>query len=149
MKKVLLFTFAFIFIFLVGCSHIEDTNGAEDFSIVEISDEEILDGGSSMSVGSISSTVNGVHKLSIKKFSGVEELLEIEADSEKTIEVSIKNEVKDGNFMIVLILNDQIIKKVYANTSYNDELSFTGELEFVIVGESANFKMEYSFKEWR
>ena len=55
MKK--LFTILFILFLsltLTSCSHIEDTNGPDDYSLVEISNDEIVSGKSySTSVGKL------------------------------------------------------------------------------------------------
>ena len=77
MKKrpALLIATLLLFVFLVGCGHsglsIEDTNGAEDFTLCVVTEEDICQSRSHLAIASITSTVGGKTKIRIGELSGV------------------------------------------------------------------------------
>src|SRR5690554_4610017 len=108
MKKILLLTLSLL---LVGCSigQIEDTNGDEDYTIETISNEKIIRGGSSASLGSIQTTVNGNTKYKVDKFSGIKTIETFRLNNE-SFNLSIMCEVEKGNFMVALTTDSEIVK---------------------------------------
>ena len=149
MKKFINYILIGLNIFsLVGCSHIEDSIGAENYSITTITDKEILSSGSSyIALGFISnykyvkSTYEGYAKAS--KLSGVKLLSTINND-DSDVEYNIKLNVTSGNCVLAIVSNNEIIKKVEANKDETFSLPFTSKQKLKIVGESANFILEYT-----
>ena len=66
MKNFLVFVLLLTIFGLTGCSHIEDTNGEDDFSITTITDQDIINGMNDLSVGSISSSKKTLYLLIMK-----------------------------------------------------------------------------------
>lgn len=148
MKK--LFTIVFILFLsltLTSCSHIEDTNGPDDYSLVEISNDEIVSGKSySTSVGKLTTQTGRTIKLKISKFSGVENVQSFKTtNSDITFTVSI--EVTQGNFKAVLVQNNKIIHEF--NNNQNNQIvkvsKGTGSVAVYIAGESAKFNLTIEY----
>ena len=148
MKK--LFTIVFILFLsltLTSCSHIEDTNGPDDYSLVEISNDEIVSGKSySTSVGKLTTQTGRTIKLKISKFSGVENVQSFKTtNSDITFTVSI--EVTQGNFKAVLVQNNKIIHE-FNNNQNNQVVTVskgTGSVAVYIAGESAKFNLTIEY----
>ena len=150
MKKFLVFLLLLTIFGLTGCSHIEDTNGEDDYSITTITDQDIIDGMNNFSMGSVSNRkkVQGeiTGSLKVKKFSGVLEVEEFSSEN-KYIVITISNECFGGNFMVAITSGDTILTKVLANESKSFELLNNGEkYELKVVGESAHFDLDYYIK---
>ena len=142
MKRLLSIIFIiFLSLTLTSCSHIEDTNGPDDYSLVEISNDEIVSGKSySTSVGKLTTQTGRTIKLKISKFSGVENVQSFKTtNSDITFTVSI--EVTQGNFKAVLVQNNKIIHEF--NNNQNNQIvtvsKGTGSVAVYIAGESAKF----------
>ena len=150
MKKFLVFVLLLTIFGLTGCSHIEDTNGEDDYSITTITDQDIIDGMNNLWVGSISSSkkIDGktTGTLKVNKFSGVSEIAEF-ISKNTLILMTISNTCTAGNLMVVVTSEDEILLKVYANESKSVEIPNNGKkYQIKVVGESAKFSLEYSFK---
>lgn len=143
MKKILLVILLFL---LSGCSigQIADTNGDDDYSIETISNDEIIDGTSSFSVGSLETSTNGVNKYKVNKFSGVKTIDTFRLNNSIfTIEVDCT--VSSGNFMLALTTDKKIVKEFNINSSDSFTINnFSGTYYLKIVGESAKFNITYS-----
>ncbi len=137
-----------IFMFMGnGMEHIEDTNGAENFALQTITDENIINkdigaiGGPNMSTDNISNTTT----YSSKKFTGVAEIYGVDITT-TSMDITVNHaSVTEGNFKLVLLVDDEIVHEFKLN-----ELSQTYTLEkpsgyvsLVIAGESANFEFDY------
>lgn len=137
-----------IFMFMGnGMEHIEDTNGAENFALQTITDENIINkdigaiGGPNMSTDNISNTTT----YSSKKFTGVAEIYGVDITT-TSMDITVNHaSVTEGNFKLVLLVDDKIVHEFKLN-----ELSQTYTLEkpsgyvsLVIAGESANFEFDY------
>ena len=135
MKKiVILILLVFV---LTGCNfmHIEDTNGQEDFSVVSITDKDILSKTSKcVKIGSVETYTYKEFNLKINKFSGIEEIYK----SKKMHTIDISSNVESGNFRIVLISNEKI-KDININ-KLNQQILQKGDI-IKIVGESAKFEI--------
>lgn len=129
-------------LFLVSCNlgQIEDRNGDDNFTIETISDEDIIKKDNYVSFGSVSSSTTNNSKLSTKKFSGIKELNRFYSFGI----LNFKSEVFSGNFRVVLIANNKIVIDLDINgsSSVNVEKGYI----LKIVGETANFKIEYNFE---
>ena len=70
MKKIILLFLVLCSFCLVGCGHIEDTNGPDDYSLCELSFDNIINGVSS-STEMVSSSIQVGNKctVKVKKFS--------------------------------------------------------------------------------
>ena len=129
-----------------GPEHIEDTNGAENFELQEITDENIckLDIGALYYVRSESIIADTVTYKS-NKFSGVSEVFSENIITNR-FEITVNHaRVDAGNFKMVLCVDDEIVHTFALN-----ELTQTfvledvcGTVSFRIAGESARFQFDY------
>ena len=127
--------------------HIEDTNGADNYSLQTITDENIcrLDV-SALNVVEDDNIVGEAVTYKSKKFSGVYEVF-TENIVTNRYEITVNHaKVNAGNFKMVLCVDDKIVHTFKLN-----ELSQTFVLENVkgsvslrIAGESADFMFDYS-----
>ena len=159
-----LFSLLFIILFVaVGFrvfknmpDHIEDANGPEDFSLVTITDENIikLDMGARNPVtikrtgadlGSVK--INSGVKFSSKKFTGVTEIMynNYMFNSSVILELDYLK-VESGNFKMVLVYEDEIIRVIEPSdepiSTRLDNLN--GTLALRIAGESAAYRFRIS-----
>ena len=126
--------------------HIEDANGAEDYSLAVIADDNIInrDIGSTGLVESYSNLTNTT-EYSSKKYTGVDEIYGVNITTTR-FEITVNHaRVDKGNLKIVLLVDDEIVHVFKLN-----ELSQTYVLENVsgyvslrIAGESASFMFDY------
>lgn len=161
-KKILVLAFAaaMLIFFAVWTflnpapEHIEDTNGPDDYSLQQITEEDIVSAKMG-SRGGLSTTetswdfgavqiVNGV-KYSCKKFTGVQRLYSCWIAKGSDIYIYMADFwVNSGNFGFYVVLDGEIIGEITPDsmgtvdfTIHNIEKS--GTLEYIIAGESANF----------
>lgn len=147
MKKIISVCLLIIcFLFMVSCSHIEDTDNTNN-NLLTIKDENIIEGMSNVSTGRISSSKQSndeyIGTIKVTKMSGVESIKSISGKGQKLI-FNIKNTLETGNFEIVIVHNDVIIH----NFGLNEESEFIieeadGTYYLKIAGESAKFSLEY------
>ena len=144
-KKILLSILSIpLILSLTSCSHVEDTNGPDDFSIVTYSDAQIVKSNSYLFNNSLETTKNSVTNLSVKKFSGIYQLEKIAANNQD-IHYSISSKVTSGNFRIVIVHSEIIVKEVEINTTSEFVINnANGKYLLKIVGESASFSFTYS-----
>ena len=127
--------------------HIEDTNGAENFALQTITDEEIakIEMGS-LNVSTSTNNVTNMTKVSSKKFTGVYEVLYTNLLGESDFLLNITDlKVNGGNFKMVVVHDGKIVKTIteenYEETLFED---INGTVSLVIAGESAAFSFEMS-----
>lgn len=120
---------------------IEDTNGDEDSSLATLTDEDILNGYSSISVNSFKTTSNGVTKLSVKQFSGVQTVGMIKSGGGTAFKASV--ELNSGNLEVVLVKDGEITHRIPVNEETEIILDQNSAYELKIAGESADFSIEY------
>ena len=132
---------------LVGCGQeYEDTNGDDNFTLQTITDQNIikLDTGAS-GLGYEESNIGFLHssEYKAKNFNGVEQLYLTNyiAKSDVTVYIGHMN-VKKGNFKLVAILDDKIIKE-FPLDAFSEEFFFEdikGTFSIHVAGESAAFE---------
>ena len=149
---VVAFVAAVILILNTGFQPIEDTNGPDDYSLVTITDENILnmDLGAHLPVKTSSAGVNigGVDvsapvKFSSNDFSGVYEVMynNFFLDSDVVIYLNYLK-VNSGNFKMVVVYNDEIIETIEPS---DEPIEFrmedvNGTVSLRIAGESADYE---------
>ena len=126
--------------------HIEDTNGADNYYLQQITDENIinLDIGAK-NISETKSVLSSLPEYSSKKFTGVSELYRTNMIGNR-FDITIYNLwVESGNLRVVLLHNDEIVHEFTLN-----ELSQTytlknpkGTVSLRVAGESADFTMSY------
>ena len=148
MKKLLsLVLICCMCVAFVGCGEeYEDTNGPDNFSLQTITDEDIIHlqtGASGLTyresnLGGLSSS-----EYSSKNFNGVEQIYLTSFILPSDIYVYIGHlNVESGNFKLVVINNDEIIKEIPLDT-FGEEFLFEnleGDFSIHVAGESAKFE---------
>lgn len=130
-----------------GTKHIEDSNGPDDYGLVEVTDQNIIQrdigavGGPSEDWDSISNTTT----YSADKFTGVAEIYG-ESMIANRLEITVNHaQVTAGNFRLVLLVDDEIVHDFALNElmqSYVLE-DVSGYVSLRIAGESAAFSFDY------
>lgn len=126
--------------------HIEDTNGADDYSLTTITDEDIINCDiGELGLKETTDSITNTTTYSSKKYTGVTEIYG--ADYIGTaLEVTINHaKVTEGNFKIVLLVDDEIVHEFTLNEltqTYTLE-NPSGYVSLRIAGESANFMFDY------
>ncbi len=148
MKKVFLFAVILcLCLSLSACGTVyEDTNGAEDFTLQTITDENIIH----LETGASNLTYREEHlgnllhssSYSSKNFNGVEQIYLTGFWGTSDIHVYIGHmNVTSGNFKLVAINNDKIIHE-FALDTFGEDFYFedlTGDFSIHVAGESAAF----------
>lgn len=129
--------------------HIEDTNGADDYSLTTITDENIIN----MDTGSIGGPkiskgiLNGnMVEFSADKFTGVYEILydNLIGSSDFTLSLSSFT-VNSGNFKMVVVHDNEIVATLEPDTFVDYSLEdVSGNVSLIIAGESASFNFSMS-----
>lgn len=126
--------------------HIEDTNGADNYSLQTINDSNIINRDvGAMGLNIHKSAVSGVTTYSSEKFTGVEEIYGNNIWGNR-FEITVNHaRVDSGNFRIVLLEDERIVHEFRLN-----ELTQTyvlenpsGYISLRIAGESADFQLDY------
>lgn len=130
-----------------GLEHIEDTNGADNFSLQTITDDNIIN----MDIGALDykeskDIITNTTTYSSNKFTGVAEIYGTNMVGNR-FEITVNHaRVDSGNFKIVLLEDDEIVHEFKLN-----ELTQTFTLEnpsgyiaLRIAGESADFQFDYT-----
>ena len=144
---VVLVAVGFLWLGKTNLEHIEDTNGADNYTLQVLTDDNIrnLDVGA-RNVGQSSSILTGdTVTYSSKKFTGVYEVFSTNIITNR-YEITVNHaRVDAGNFRMVLCVDNEIIHEFALN-----ELTQTFVLENVrgtislrIAGESADFIFDY------
>lgn len=132
-----------------GTDHIEDTNGAEDFSLQTITDEDIVN----MSTGAIggpkisrSLLTGDTVEFSSEKYTGVSEIFYDNFILPSDFEVDLSGfVVNGGNFKMVVVHNDKIVATLEPDLFVDYILEdVTGTVSLRISGESASFAFSMS-----
>lgn len=126
--------------------HIEDTNGADNYSLQTITDSNVINRDvGAMGLNIHKSAVSGVTTYSSEKFTGVEEIYGNNIWGNR-FEITVNHaRVDSGNFRIVLLEDERIVHEFRLN-----ELTQTyvlenpsGYISLRIAGESADFQLDY------
>ncbi len=137
-----------IFMFMGNdLEHIEDTNGAENFALQTITDENIIN----QDIGALNykestDSISNTTTYSSDKFTGVAEIYGTNLMA-TSMEITINHaQVTAGNFKIVLVVDDEIVHEFKLNEltqTYTLE-NPSGYVALRIAGESADFMLDYS-----
>lgn len=152
---VMILVFVVLLIKEPGPEHVEDTNGADNFELQSITEQDII-GLKIGSRGSVSQrerqvTVAGWQvsdgvTYSSKKFTGVYMLYSTTLIKGSDIYVSLAEyEITSGNFAFYIVFDGEIVGKILPSDDalsefYLENVDKSGTLEYVIAGESASFK---------
>ena len=147
MKRKLIITISILMIcFMTSCKsfkQIKDTNGPDDYTLNTITDEDIIKGFNSVSIGSIDSSKNNVYNLKVNKFSGVNRIYKKDF-KDKTITLEITSKVESGNFKIAIVVDDKIVETIPANTTKTVVTEVTkGNYSIRVAGEETKFTLTY------
>ncbi len=131
--------------------HIEDTNGADNYSLQTITEQDVVE--QKMGVkGTVSESetqlgiISSGMKYSSKKFTGVYRLHTTSLFKGSDIYVSLAEfEIKEGNFAFYIVFDGEVVGKITPSDTVTSEFTLknvekTGTLEYVIAGESASFE---------
>ena len=152
MKKIIFMILVLGFaVFAAGCgTEIADTNGPDDYSLAEITEENIISqdmgcSSYSMSPGSESDDyLTTMTKFKGKEFSGVAQLYMTNyiVKSDFGIDVNTLS-VDSGNFGLYVLLDGEIVHEFKNNelTETFEMENVKGTMELVMAGESADFKV--------
>lgn len=131
---------------LTGCGpEYEDTNGEDNFKLQSITDDDIIN----LATGASGLTykeqnIAGLHssEYSSKNFNGVEQLYLTSFIAKSDVEIYIGHmSVESGNFKLVVINNEKIIREIPLDT-FNKSFYFEdleGDFSVHVAGESAKF----------
>lgn len=131
--------------------HIEDTNGADNYSLQTITEQDVIEqkmgtkGTVSESENHLGNISSGI-KYSSKKFTGVYCLHTTTLFKGSDIYVSLAEfGIKEGNFAFYIVFDGEVVGKIEPNDAATSEFILenvekTGSLEYVIAGESASFE---------
>ena len=151
MKKILCLIMALGFAVLsVGCGvEIADTNGPDDYSLAEITEENIVNQDMGCSAFSVSPSSESedymveTTKVKGKEFSGVAQIYLVNYILKSDVCIDVSNlTVDSGNFALYAVLDDEIIHEFKIGElmeTYELE-NIKGTFEIVMAGESADFK---------
>ena len=162
---VVVFFVAFVLLtlFSQGPEHIEDTNGAGNYSLQQITAQDIIDCdmGTKGTLRENTSNWNiagldiseGV-EYSSDKFTGVYCLYTAHFFKGSDIAFQIYNfEVTGGNFAFFVVFDGEIIGEVKPNGELVSEFRYdniekSGDVSYIIAGESASFKFTSAEEDW-
>ena len=138
-----------VWLFLGRIDHIEDTNGADDFSLQTITEENIINldfgatGGPAISRGN---AWNEGVEFSADKYTGVTEILYDDFFGTSDFEVSLSSfSVTGGNFQMVVVYNGEIVATLEPGSTVEYRLEdVSGYISLRIAGESASFSFTMS-----
>lgn len=126
--------------------HIEDTNGADNYNLQQITEYNIIN----MDIGALNLTesnelFNNLPTYKSDKYTGVSEIYMTNIWGNR-FDITLYNLwVESGNFKVVLIHNDEIVHEFKNNElmqSYTLE-NPNGNVSLRIAGESADFEFSY------
>lgn len=153
MKKIVCLLLAMSFaVFAAGCSSVEfeDTNGPDDYSLTQITDDNIvnLDVGAanySQKPGSEESdNLSRMTEFKSDSFNGVAEIYRTHLLGKSDLTIDVSNlQVSGGNYRLSVVQDGEIIHDFPLNEMLQTyELRDTnGDISIVMSGESADFYM--------
>lgn len=144
---VILAVFVVFFLTNDMVEHIEDTNGADNFTLQTITDENIVnhDMGMIGGIGVKTNLFGGSVTISAKKFTGVYDILYNNYIGKSDFHLQLTGlTVTEGNFKAAVVHNDKIVDVL----EFNSEDPFIdywledieGSVHLTIAGESAAFE---------
>ena len=138
-----------------GPEHIEDTNGPENYTLQQITEDDVV----SLKMGSrggLAETESHLYigpldisdgvKYSCDKFTGVHRLYTATIFKGSDIHIYLSNfKIKSGNFAFYVVIDGKIVGEVKPNVVGSAEfllenIEKTADVEYIIAGESADFE---------
>lgn len=144
-----------MFVLNPGPEHIEDTNGADNYSLQTITEGDVVkqEMGARGTVRETEShleiagwSVSDGIRYSSDKFTGVSMLCSTTLFKGSDIYVTLAEyEIKEGNFAFYIVFDGEVVGKIMPGDGAYSEFLLenvekTGTLEYVIAGESASFE---------
>ena len=147
-KIALLIVLCIGVVFCLCACHIEDKNGPDDYSLVEITDEKILKNTTSYTqTGAVASESQHEVEFDCRKFSGVKTLKKITYTGGIRLEINYDIELDSGNFRAVLIHDGEIVMDLPIGENQQIVIdSPKRSYEIKIAGESADVEIELEYK---
>ena len=134
-----------IMLFNTDLEHIEDTNGADNFELQTITDEDIakIEMGS-LNVGVSTNNITNMNEISSSKFTGVYEVLYTNLIGKSDFLLNIYDfQVNGGNFKMVVVHDGEIVHTITPENAEGFLLEdISGTVSLVIAGESADFSFK-------
>ncbi len=152
-KKILLGAGVVVFlaVFALGMfssdiEHIEDTNGADNYRLQQITDYNIIN----MDVGALNykksnGLISNTVTYSSDKFTGVAQIFSENLTANR-FDITVNHAaVYSGNFKMVLVYNDEIVHEFKLNELTQEFTleNVKGTVALRIAGESADFMFDY------
>lgn len=140
-----------VMLFNSDLKHIEDTNGAENFALQTITDEDIakIEMGS-LNVGTSKNSITNMTEISSSKFTGVYEVLYTNLIGKSDFLLNIYDfQINGGNFKMAVVHDGKIVKTL-TEENYEETLleDINGTVSLVIAGESADFSFKMTTFEY-
>lgn len=140
-----------VMLFNSDLKHIEDTNGAENFELQTITDEDIakIEMGS-LNVGTSKNSITNMTEISSSKFTGVYEVLYTNLIGKSDFLLNIYDfQINGGNFKMAVVHDGKIVKTL-TEENYEETLleDINGTVSLVIAGESADFSFKMTTFEY-
>ncbi len=123
--------------------HIEDTNGADNYELTIITDENIINQDmGALNFKKASSMLNDSVTFSSDKFTGVAVICRTTFIFPSTFDIQLTNfHVNEGNFKMAVVNNDKIIAEIKPDMFAECRLDgLMGDTRLVMAGESADFE---------
>lgn len=134
-----------IMLFNTDLEHIEDTNGADNFELQTITDEDIakIEMGS-LNVGVSTNNITNMNEISSSKFTGVHEVLYTNLIGKSDFLLNIYDfQVNGGNFKMAVVHDGEIVHTITPENAEEFLLEdISGTVSLVIAGESADFSFK-------
>ncbi len=149
MKKALLAVLlAAITLAFTGCGQIEDTNGEENFDLVTITDQDIIEGMNVVSFASLRTGSGNKESISVKKLSGVLDLYNGNASGE-TVRFAVNCDVTAGNARLVVVYDGKIVHEFDLHEQGQSFVleNAKGDFALKLAGESAAFEVVFEVDE--
>ncbi len=125
--------------------HIEDTNGADNFELQQITDENIINQDmGALNVTTSTKEIANMTEISSKKFTGVYEVLYTNLLGKSDFVLKLYDfKVNSGNFKMVVVHDGEIVETI-TEENYEEFIleDIKGTVSLVIAGESADFSFE-------
>lgn len=128
---------------LISCgnSHIEDTNGIDDYSLCYFQREDLIKNTNSTSYMSSESSFDNKFTYSCKRLSGSNKIRTIETNGDN-VKFKVEVNIESGNALVGLVNDNSIIYIFPLNETSTFTLSKNySKVYFKILGESANIKV--------
>ena len=149
MKKYFLIALlAFVVLTFTGCGQIEDTNGEENFDLVTITDQNIIEGMNVVTFASVKTASGNKESLSVGKLSGVLDLYTGTAAGE-TVILTVDCNATAGNARLVMVYDGKIVHEFDLHKQGQKFVleNAKGDFALKIAGESAAFEVVFEIGE--